>query len=70
MQHAEGVFDGFVVRPNDRNSLFAHAITVAVLAEKHAVPEALLHAGDLWRQMENAGGEEQPFGAVGFPFSF
>jgi hypothetical protein len=70
MQHAEGVFNGFVVRTNDGDALLADAITVAILAEKHAVPEALLHAGNLGRQMENARRQKQPFCAVRFLFPF
>jgi hypothetical protein len=43
---------------------------VAVFAKKHAVPEAFLYAGNLRRQMKNSRGEEQPFRAVDFLFSF
>ena len=70
MQHAERVFDGFIVRADDRDPFPADAIAVAVLAEKHAVAEALFHAGDLGRQMKNSRREEQSFGPVGFLFAF
>ena len=58
MQHSERIFDGFVIRAADRDSFPAHAVGVAILAEKHAVPETLLDPRNLRRQMVNAGREE------------
>jgi hypothetical protein len=56
IEHPERVFDCFVARTDDRDPFSANAITVAVFAKKHAVPEAFLHAGNLRWQMENSGG--------------
>ena len=60
VQHAERILDRFVVRAADRDPFSAHPIAVAILAEKHAVPEALLHPGNLRRKMKNAGCEQEP----------
>src|SRR2546423_9889380 len=47
MQHSKRVLDGFIIRAADRDAFAAHPVTVAILAKKHAVPEALLHSRDL-----------------------
>ncbi len=65
MQHPERVLDRLVVRAADRDPLPAHAVAIAVFAKKHAVPEAFLHPGDLGREMENAGREEETIRPVG-----
>ena len=64
-QHPECILDRFVVRTADRDALPAHPVAVAVLAEKHAVAEALFHPRDLRREMENAGRDEQAIRAIG-----
>ncbi len=64
MQHPERVFDRLVVRAADRYPFPTNAVAVAILAKKHAVPETLLHPGDLRRQMKNAAREQEPIRPV------
>src|SRR3954469_6060222 len=66
MEHPEGILDGFVIPPDDGDPLSANAMTVAVLAEKHTVPEAFLHPRDFGRQMKNPRRDQQAFGPIGF----
>ena len=58
MQHPQRVFDRFIGRANDRDPFSPDSKSVAVLAEKHAVPEALFDAGNLRRQVKNSRGQE------------
>ena len=68
MQDAERVFDCLIIGTADRDSLAPYADAIAILAKKHAVPEALIHSRDLGRQMEDAGGKKQPLGPVNSAF--
>jgi hypothetical protein len=70
MEHAKRVLDRFIVRADDRDPFMADAITIAVFAKKHAVPEALFHPRNLGWQMENAGRDQQAFCAIGFSSTF
>ena len=58
-----------VVVAKDSDPFAAHPHAVAVLAKEHRVAEAFLHAGDLGREMEDAGGEEDFAGAPCFRFA-
>ena len=60
VQHAKRVLDRFVIRATDRNSFSADAVTIAVFAEKHAVPEAFLHPGDVGWNVKNSCRDQEP----------
>ena len=69
-EHAQRVFYRLIVVAQNGNPAPAHPVGITVFAKKHAVPEALFHAGNLRRPMENAGRDEQSLCSISFSFSF
>src|SRR3954451_12125727 len=57
-EHGERVLHCVVIPAVNCNRLSLHPVTVTILAEVHAVPEALAYAVDVGRYVENSRGQE------------
>ncbi|MCI0540498.1 MAG: hypothetical protein L0Z50_35300 [Verrucomicrobiales bacterium] len=64
-KHSQGIFHCLIVRSVNGNPLSPDANAIAVLAEKHAVSQAGVHAVDIGWNVKNAGGEQQKLPLIG-----